>query len=73
LFFVVLVFDGARQVRRSVDAIKHPRLRAVELLISLAIFISELDGEFEVRAMKARVSTDLAAAAAEYARQFRYS
>lgn len=57
---------------RSVDAVKNTRLWAVELLIPLAVLFRELNSEFEVRAMKTRVSVDRPAAGPEDALQFRY-
>lgn len=66
----IAVRDSGNQ-RHLIDPFDDAGLGAVEFLKALAVFFGELDREFEVRAMDARVSVDLAAADAEDAFQFR--
>jgi hypothetical protein len=50
---------------KLVDAVKNAGLWAVELLISLTVFVGELDGKFEMRTVKTSVSIDRTAASAK--------
>ncbi len=61
------VTPANRKLGRSIDAVQDRGLGAAEILKPLAVFVGELNREFEVRAMKAGVRIDRPAAAPEYA------
>lgn len=48
-----------------VDPVENVRLRSVEVLVTPTVFVGKLDHKFEVRAMKAGVTVDLASPPAE--------
>jgi hypothetical protein len=59
------------QLRASVNAVQDARLRAIEILQFLAIFVSEFNGELEVGTVKTCVSVNVSAAATKDAFKIR--